>query len=77
MENGCGKGDGGEEDLWAPVVSRGDAPPVLEPAEHDLDAVPAFVAALIMFEGRLPCFRPGMQTCILLSFNRSRSRSAS
>jgi hypothetical protein len=44
--------NGGEEDGWAAVVAGGDAAPVLEAAEHDLDAVTAFVPALVVFDGQ-------------------------
>lgn len=49
-DDGCGERDSREEDLWAPVVSRCDPPPVLQPAEHDLDPIAAFVAALVIFD---------------------------
>src|SRR3546814_10827850 len=54
--DGCGEGYGGEEGLRAPVIARCDAAPVLEAAEHDLDAAPAFVAALIVFDGLIAGF---------------------
>src|SRR5690606_16508734 len=38
-----------EEGLWTAVVSGGDAPPILQPPEHDLDVVAAFVAPLVVF----------------------------
>ena len=37
-----------EEDLGAPVVAGADPAPVLQSAEHELDSVAAFVAALVM-----------------------------
>src|SRR3546814_19735558 len=52
-DDGCGEGDGGEEGLRAPIVARGDPPPVLEAAEHDLDEVAAFVAVLRSEERRV------------------------
>ena len=58
MPIGCAASEGccesycGEEDGWALVVSGSDAPPILETAEHDLDAVSAFVAALVLFDGQ-------------------------
>src|SRR3546814_691697 len=36
--------------------SRSDPPPVLEATEHDLDAVAAFVATLVVFYGLVPYF---------------------
>ena len=39
--------------LGAPVVPGGNAPPVLEPAEHDLDAVATFVPAFVVLDGLL------------------------
>src|SRR3546814_8474890 len=56
FRSGCGEGDGGEEGLRAPIVACCDPPPVLEAAEHDLDAVAAFVAALVVFDGLVPYF---------------------
>ena len=55
-QDGRGEHDCGEEGFRAPVVSGGDPPPVLEAAEHDLDAVAAFVAALVVFDGLVPYF---------------------
>ncbi len=49
--DGCGQCDGSEEDLLAAVISRRDTPPVLEPAEHDLDHCPAVRCAAISREG--------------------------
>jgi hypothetical protein len=51
------------EDLRAPVVSRCDASPVLQPAEHDLDPVASFIAALVVLDGlvaRLPSADAGL-----------------
>ena len=44
-QDGFGAGDGREQDTGAPVTSGRNAPPVLEAAEHDPDAVAALVAA--------------------------------
>jgi hypothetical protein len=41
--DGCGQGDGREEDLRASVVRDCDAAPVLRAPEHDLDPVAALV----------------------------------
>ncbi|OCC23630.1 hypothetical protein MB02_10695 [Croceicoccus estronivorus] len=46
---GC-ESEGREGDGWAAVVEGCEAPPILQPAEHDLDAVAAFVSALIVFD---------------------------
>src|SRR3546814_11806630 len=43
-------------DLSSDVCSTDLSPPVLEAAEHDLDAVSAFVAALVVFDGLVPYF---------------------
>ena len=45
--------------LWRciAVVGRGP-PPVLEPGEHDLDPVPAFVATLVTLNRCLPLLPP-------------------
>ncbi|MBB3937305.1 Predicted flavin-nucleotide-binding protein, pyridoxine 5'-phosphate oxidase superfamily [Aureimonas phyllosphaerae] len=52
-ENGGSQCDGGEEDGWTAVVAGRDTAPVLEAAEHDLNAVAASVAALVVFDGRV------------------------
>ncbi len=60
MDDGCGEGDGREEDLGAAaVVSGRDAPPILEPAEHALDPVAPLVAALVIFDWRLALISAG------------------
>ena len=51
---GCGEGDGGEEELRTPVVAGRDTAPVLHPAEHDLDAVAAVVASLVVADSLTP-----------------------
>jgi hypothetical protein len=69
--DGCGEGDGGEEDLWASVVACSDPPPVLEPSEHDLDPVASFVAALVMLDGvaaRLPAGNAGPYPLVFQRF---------
>lgn len=38
-DDGCGYADGGHEGAGASIVAGVDAPPVFEPAEHDLDLV--------------------------------------
>ena len=53
MDDGCCESDGRKEDLWTSVIAGRHTPPILEPAEHDLDPVAAFVAALIIFDWRL------------------------
>lgn len=40
-----------KEDGQASIVACGDAAPVLQAAEHDLDATAASVVALIVFDG--------------------------
>ena len=40
-------------DLGATVVSGCDTPPILEPAEHDLDPVASLVASLVVFNRHL------------------------
>ena len=42
------EGDGREEGRGVAIVAGGDAPPILEAAEHDLDAAAAPVAALVV-----------------------------
>src|SRR5690606_36322030 len=53
------EGYGGEEDDRAPVVSGCNTPPVLEPAEHDLDAIAALVTAFVVPDGFLPALPAG------------------
>lgn len=63
--DGCCQSDGGEEDLWAPVVSRCNASPVLQAREHDFDPVASFVVALVVLDGfatRLPSADAGLYT---------------
>lgn len=47
-DDGGRERDGREEDGWAAVVASGDAAPILQTAEHDLDAAAAPVAALVV-----------------------------
>ena len=42
------EGDGREEGRGVAIVAGGDAPPILEAAEHDLDAAAVPVAALVI-----------------------------
>ena len=56
MDDYCGERDCGKEDLRAPVVSCCHAPPILEPVEHDLDTVAAFMASLVVLKGFLALF---------------------
>ena len=39
MADGCREGDCGQEILSQLIISRGDAPEVLEPSEHALDGI--------------------------------------
>ena len=66
----CGESDGGEEGGWAPVVACSDPAPVLDAAEHNLDAVSAFLAALVIFDGFVAGFSArdaGRDTLLLQS----------
>ena len=47
------------EGVGAPVIARRDPSPVLEAAEHDLDAVAPFVATLVVFDDLVPGFAIG------------------
>jgi len=70
-QDGCCQGDGGEEGLRTSVVAGSDAAPVLEPAEHDLDAVAPFVAALVVVDGlaaRLPAWDAGLYPLVFQRF---------
>jgi hypothetical protein len=42
-DDGCGNADGGHEGVGAAVVAGVDTAPVLEPAEHVLDLMPASI----------------------------------
>ena len=46
--------DGGEEGVHAPVVARGDASPVFQPAEQDLDALALAVERSVVWDRDLP-----------------------
>lgn len=59
VNDGCCEGDCGREDLRAPVVSGRHAPPVLEPAEHDLDPIVPSLSALVVSYGRFALFSTG------------------
>lgn len=91
-DDGCGECDRREEGLRASVVPRCNAPPVLEPTEHDLASLPGRASRHVMSrEGRLRrlyrrlsyrmgvfrIFRPGMQGRIFLSCKASLNQSAS
>ena len=49
-DDGCCDCDGAHEGVGATVVSGRDPSPVLEPAEHALDAIALFVSLLIVFD---------------------------
>ena len=55
-DDGGGERDGGEEDGGASIVAGGDMSPVLQAADHDLDAAAASVAAIVVFDGYSPGF---------------------
>ena len=47
------------EDLWAPVVAGSNAPPVLEPVEHDLDPIATLVSPFVVAHGGLALLATG------------------
>jgi len=47
--DGGSEGEGGEEGVWAPIVAVSDTEPVVQTAEHDLDAAAPLLAALVVF----------------------------
>jgi hypothetical protein len=53
-DDGGGEGDGAEEDGSSAVVACGDTAPILEPAEHDLDAVALAIQRGVVRDGHLP-----------------------
>jgi hypothetical protein len=60
-----GEGDGGGEDLWAPVVAWNDPAPILPWPKHDLDAIAALVAAHVVlhaFRREVLLGKPGRRT---------------
>lgn len=59
-----------EEGLGATIVSSCDAPPVLQAAEHDLDAVAALVAPLVVFDRLLAVLPAGNAYPYPLVFQR-------
>ena len=71
-EDDDGRENGGRwEYLEAPVIVGHHAPPALEPAKHDLDAVPSPVAALVVFDrgvSLLPAADSGAYPLVLQSF---------
>ena len=61
-DSGC-EGNSREEDRWASVVAGGDATPVFQAAERDLDAAATPVAALVVsdrFVARSPTWDAGL-----------------
>lgn len=53
MDDSRSDGDGEKESLGETIIVCRRAPPALEPAEHDLDAVASFLSALVVFRRRL------------------------
>lgn len=49
--DGGGESDGTEEGVGAAVFAHGDSVPVLEPAEHDLDAMALAVEQGVVRDG--------------------------
>lgn len=47
-EDDGGEADGGHEGVRAAVITHGDVGPVLQPAEHVLDAVPLVIELSVM-----------------------------
>lgn len=63
-DDGCGEGDGGEEDLRAPFVTGCNTPPVLEPADMIWMRLQLCLSCLTGIPRGL---RPRMQAVIPLS----------
>ena len=57
-QDGFGESHGREQDTGVPVVAGRNTPPVIWPAEHDLNAVAALVATLVVANGFGPGFAP-------------------
>ena len=68
---------GGHEGVGAAIVAGVDATPVLEPAEHVLDAVPLTVEGLVVSDLDFAVDLGGMQAAIPRSARASRNQSAS
>lgn len=51
--DGCSESDGRQEHLGTPVVSGCNPTPILDPAEHDFDAVSPFVSSLVVSDSLL------------------------
>lgn len=69
--DGCGEGNGGEEDVRAPFAARDNLAPVFQALEHDLVPVAALVAALIVLDGfsaQLPAREKKLYTLISQRF---------
>ena len=73
----CFEGEGGEECFRASVVPGCGAPPVLKAAEHDHDAVAAFVALFVVADGCLALLPARHAGAYPLSCNTYLNQSAS
>jgi hypothetical protein len=76
-DDGSGDTDGGEEGVGATVITHGDAPPVLEPAEHIFNLVALLVELPVVFDLDLRFFLGGMQGVIPFSLRAALNQSAS
>ena len=52
-DDGCGESFSAEEGVCAAVLAHGDTSPILEPAEHDLDAVALAIECCVVRDGYL------------------------
>jgi hypothetical protein len=69
--------DGREEVTGGAAVAGGDAPPVLEPAEHALDEVAAFGGGLVEGIGLRQVAVEGMRAWVRRAFSQVLRLSAS
>ena len=49
-DEGRGEGDCGKEGMGAPVITHGDAAPIFQSTEHNLDFMALFIQGFIVFD---------------------------
>jgi hypothetical protein len=55
-DDSCGDADGGHEGMRAAIITRLDAPPILEPSEHVFNCVALLIESCVVLNRR---FRVG------------------
>ena len=77
INDGCCECDCGQENFGTAIVTCRYAPPVLEPAKHDLNTVAPFVSALVILHGCLALLSIWDAGAYPFVFHASRNQSAS